>query len=167
MGWRDFIVTSQPHQATPEPPTKGSFGDFGDFGPQYENKSSLSINSIPGISIPTDSSPISPKLTTHSPDDLDDRVVVDDPVAPLEPGWLVVYRDRTYRLRGGCDERDHGTVAKMEWGPGSWTVWLTNGEALPLSRVRSVASTNADGQVVNAWDVRGCGVSGHGRPGLR
>lgn len=176
MGWRDLIVTSHPHHVTPNPPIKGilgnigdlgpqcenplperrngSFGDFGDIGPRYENKSSLSIDSDSENSTSTNPYPISPKLTTSSPD---------DPVAPLEPGWLVAYYDRTNRLRGGCDERDHGTVARMEWGSsGPWTVWLTNGEALPLLKVRSVARTNAEGVVVSAWTVRPHGHDGEG-----
>ena len=77
----------------------------------------------------------------------------------------MVYRDRAGRLRGGDDERDHGTVARLEWVTGSWTVWLTNGESLPLSRVRAVSQTNGEGQIVAAWDVLGCGIDGHGRSG--
>ena len=88
-------------------------------------------------------------------------VATPQPIPPICPGWLVVYRDRAGRLRGGCDERPHGTVDRLEWTRGAWTVWLTNGEALSLSRVRSVACTTAEGQVVSAWDVLGCGVDGH------
>ncbi len=84
------------------------------------------------------------------------------PLPPLHPGWLVVYRDRAGRLRGGDDERDCGTVARLEWVAGSFTVWLTNGESLPLSGVRAVSQINAKGQVGG-----GVGRSGvrRGRPG--
>lgn len=91
-----------------------------------------------------------------------DTAAIGQPIAPLQPGWLVAYRDDSYRLRGGCDERDHGTVARLEWVQGSWTVWLTNGEALSLARIRSVGKTDADGQVVSAWTTRDCGYNGEG-----
>ena len=86
--------------------------------------------------------------------------VIDLPLAPLQPGWLVTYRDKDYRLRGGCDERDYGTVAKMTWVQGSWTVWLTNGQALSLSIVRAVGKTDGEGRVVYAWTVRDHGHDG-------
>ena len=88
------------------------------------------------------------------------------PTPPLQPGWLVVYRDPQGRLRGGHDERDHGTVAKMTWA-GSWTVRLTCGKTLSLSMVRSVAKTNGAGEVVAAWTVRDHGYNGEGDGGWR
>ncbi|MDP3089635.1 MAG: hypothetical protein Q8N04_03085 [Nitrospira sp.] len=82
------------------------------------------------------------------------------PIAPLQPGWLVAYRDETYRLRGGCDERDHGTVQECQWNGTAWTIHLTDGQLLPLSRVLSVGKTNAAGEVIAAWTTRDCGYDG-------
>ena len=36
-------------------------------------------------------------------------------VPPLQPGWLVVYRDRQGVLCGGPDDREHGTVDRCVW----------------------------------------------------
>lgn len=81
---------------------------------------------------------------------------------PLLPGWLVVYRDREYRLRGGCNERGEGTVLTCQWDSHMWTVILTNGHRLPLSSIRSVARTDNKGQLVAAWTVREHGFDGAG-----
>lgn len=86
----------------------------------------------------------------------------DRPIEPLQPGWLVAYRDRQGRLRGGCDERDAGTVAACQWDGTAWTVSLTDGQRLPLSRIRSVGQADEAGQIVAAWIVRDHGYDREG-----
>src|SRR4051812_12046822 len=46
------------------------------------------------------------------------------PEPPLQPCWLISYRDRTGHLRGGCDERDAGTVVTCHWGERGWEIIL-------------------------------------------
>lgn len=87
----------------------------------------------------------------------------DLPVEPLQPGWLVCYRDRAGRLAGGCDDRANGTVQSCQWDGHAWTVHLTNGQRLPLSAVLSVAKTDDAGAVLSAWSVREHGYAGEGR----
>lgn len=83
-----------------------------------------------------------------------------EPEPPLQPGWLVAYRDPTDQLRGGCDERLAGTVQECRWTESDWVVLLTNGDVLPLALIRSVGQTDAFGNVVAAWTVREHGVDG-------
>lgn len=83
---------------------------------------------------------------------------------PIETGWLVVYRDRTGKLCGGSDDRAHGTVADCKREEGQWVVALTNGQQLPLSSIRGVASTCPDGSIRAAWTVREHGYDGNGSP---
>ena len=93
-----------------------------------------------------------------------DPIALSGPIPPLQPGWLVVYRDRQGRLRGGCDERDAGTVAACQWDGTAWTVRLTSGERLPLQRILSVGQTDPAGTLVAAWTTRDHGADGQGRP---
>ena len=85
------------------------------------------------------------------------------PDEPLQPGWLVVYRDRAGRLAGGCDDRQGGTVQSCTWDGSTWTAILTDGQRLRLSAVLSVAKTGQYGQVLAAWSVREHGYDGEGR----
>ena len=82
------------------------------------------------------------------------------PTPPLQPGWLVAYRNRTGVLCGGCDGRQHGTVEVCQWDGNGWTVELTDGQRLRLSAIRSVGKTDSAGQVVSAWMVREHGYDG-------
>lgn len=82
------------------------------------------------------------------------------PEAPLQAGWLVTYRDRSGRLCGGSLDRDHGSVATMEWTRGSWTVCLTDGQRLPLQAIRAVAKTDRCGTLLAAWTVKDHGYDG-------
>lgn len=82
---------------------------------------------------------------------------LDPPTEPLQPGWLVVYRDRAGRLAGGCDDRERGTVEECRWSENGWTVHLTDGQRLPLSIIRGV--TTLDGA---AWTTREHGYDGEG-----
>jgi len=47
------------------------------------------------------------------------------PESPLQYGWLIAYRDRQGRLRGGSDERERGTVQECRWDGRGWTIFLT------------------------------------------
>src|SRR6185295_15603371 len=84
------------------------------------------------------------------------------PNPPLQPGWLVAYRDRQGVLCGGCDDRQHGTVQACQWDGNGWTLWLTDGKRMPLSFIRSVGQTDDTGQIVAAWTVREHGYGGEG-----
>ena len=85
------------------------------------------------------------------------------PAEPLQPGWIVCYRDRAGRLAGGCDDRQGGTVQSCTWDGSTWTAILTDGQRLRLSAVLSVAKTGQYGQVLAAWSVREHGYDGEGR----
>ena len=96
------------------------------------------------------------------PHSIDPEQAEASPMPPLQPGWLVSYRDRRGVLCGGCDDRQHGTVQECRWTGNGWTLWLTDGERLPLSAIRSVGKTDSVGQVVSAWMVREHGYDGTG-----
>jgi hypothetical protein len=93
---------------------------------------------------------------------IEEVLLVDPPVPPLASGWLVAYRNCDGQLRGGCDEREAGTVAVCHWDGIGWTVCLTDGQQLPLSAIRSVAKTGPGGCVIAAWMVREHGADGNG-----
>ena len=82
------------------------------------------------------------------------------PIPPLQPDWLVAYRDRHWALCGGCDDRQHGTVKECQWDGMAWSVLLTDGQRLPLTSVRSVGQTDSKGKVVAAWSVLEHGYDG-------
>ena len=84
------------------------------------------------------------------------------PIPPLAPGWLVSYRDRTGALRGGCDDRAHGTVRECRWEGHGWSIQLTDGQRLRLSAIRSVGKPDSVGQIVSAWTVKEHGLDGTG-----
>ena len=79
-------------------------------------------------------------------------------VLPIQPGWLVAYRGPDGKLRGGCDDREHGTVETGERREAAWTFTLTDGTVLPAKAIVSVAKVATDGQVVAAWTVRDHGL---------
>ena len=81
-------------------------------------------------------------------------------ISPIRPGWLVVYRDRMGKLRGGTDEREQGTVKECRWHGSGWRLVLTNEEHLPLTSIRAVGQTSEDGRLLAAWTVRECGLDG-------
>lgn len=82
------------------------------------------------------------------------------PSPPLQSGWSITYRDKAGRLRGGCDEREAGTVHECRWDTAGWIVLLTNGDLLPLQRIVSVGKTDWEGRIVSAWTVRSHGYNG-------
>ena len=84
------------------------------------------------------------------------------PTSPLQPGWRVVYRDSQWKLAGGSDDPDHGTVKACRWIAGAWTVQITDGQEIPLSRIRSVAAMDYKGRLMGAWTVREHGYDGEG-----
>jgi hypothetical protein len=98
------------------------------------------------------------KLLARAPGKV--RCVTPEP--PLQAGWLVVYRDRQGRLRGGCNERECGTVRECRWDDSGWTVILKNGEPLALGRILSVGKTDVNGKLIAAWTVREQGYDGEG-----
>src|SRR5215831_5696257 len=44
------------------------------------------------------------------------------PAPPLEPGWLVTYRNQDGKLCGGSENKEDGTVQECRWEAGRWTV---------------------------------------------
>ena len=102
--------------------------------------SALSALSVPHIEIPSQ--------TTPTP--------------PLQPGWRVVYSDHQGRLTGGSDDPDHGTVKVCRWDARAWTVTLTDGQTMRLSRVRSVGAVDHKGRLFGAWAVKEHGYDGAG-----
>ena len=85
-----------------------------------------------------------------------------EPQAPILSGWLVTYRDKTGKLCGGAEDRDHGTVQACRWEGGQWTLYLKDSQRLSLWQVVGVAKTEATGQVIAAWTVREHGSDGNG-----
>ena len=81
---------------------------------------------------------------------------------PLAPGWTIAYMDHTWSLCGGYEDRAHATVAECRWVAGAWTVTLTDGQTMPLSRVRSVGAVDHKGRLYGAWTVREHGYNGEG-----
>ena len=112
--------------------------------------------SVSGMSVPFSESPGG--NSTLDPTPQIDRA----PTPPLQPGWLVAYRERRGVLCGGCVDREHGTVQECRWGGNGWTVSLTDGQRLPLSLIRSVGQTDDAGQIVAAWIVKEHGYDGQG-----
>ncbi len=80
---------------------------------------------------------------------------------PLQPGWRIVYRDHQWRLAGGSDDPDHGTVDVCWREGGAWKVRLTDGQQIPWGRIRSVAAIDATGGCSGAWTVREHGYDGN------
>jgi len=164
--WRDYIVTSQRQarkRARVEPEDSvvivGQSETCDQPGGTEQGDSVVSVicskDSTLSVSSSTDSPPqiLTPN---YKPTKLQ------NPEAPVQPGWLVAYRDKDYRLRGGCDEREHGTVEACEWNGHTWTVILTNGDQLPLVRIVSVGEM-VEGRLVAAWTTRDCGYNGEGK----
>ena len=85
-----------------------------------------------------------------------------EPTPPLQPGWRVVYMDNQWKLAGGNDDPGHGTVQSCRWVAGDWAVHLTDGQAIPLGRIRSVAAVDWKGRCYGAWTVREHGYGGEG-----
>jgi len=72
----------------------------------------------------------------------------------------VTYRDKTGKLCGGAEDREHGTVQECRWEGGQWTLHLADGQRLSLSHVVGVANTDASGRILAAWAVRAHGYDG-------
>lgn len=82
------------------------------------------------------------------------------PLPPIQPGWLVEYRDQAGRPCGGSDQREHGTVESCEWDGQTGEVILTDGQAVPVSHVRGVVETRPDGEIISAWETQRHGLDG-------
>lgn len=87
---------------------------------------------------------------------------VQPPTQPLQAGWTIAYMDDTWTLCGGYEDRTHATVAECRWVAGAWIVTLTDGQTMPLSRVRSVGAVDHKGRLYGAWTVREHGFDGEG-----
>ena len=59
----------------------------------------------------------------------------------MEPGWLVAYHGPDGRLRGGCDDRDHGTIREERLSNAGSSVILTDGTVVPARAVYQSPST--------------------------
>lgn len=88
---------------------------------------------------------------------------IEEPLAPILPGWLVTYRDQEGRLCGGSEDKAHGTVQECAWDAGRWTVCLTDGQQVPLWRMKAVGQTDDNGRICAAWTVREHGYDGNGK----
>jgi hypothetical protein len=109
------------------------------------------LPSVPGAGAPPQ----------HTPDNYRR---MEEPVAPILPGWVLAYRDRQGVLRGGCDDRAHGTVQECRWDSTGWTVYLTDGQQVSLSLIQAVGKTDNTGRLIAAWTVKEHGYDGNGRP---
>lgn len=98
---------------------------------------------------------VSPQITPPHP--------ADEQTPPLAPGWTIAYMDHTWTLCGGYEDRAHATVAECRWSAGAWTVTLTDGQTMPLSRVRSVGAVDHKGRIYGAWTVKEHGYDGEGQ----
>lgn len=101
-----------------------------------------------------------------SPSPAESRPCVNPPPAsgseiPILPGWLVAYRGPDGKLRGGWEERDHGTIRKGRFSDGGWIFTLTDGTEISVRAIVSVAQVALDGRVVAAWTVREHGLDGN------
>lgn len=108
--------------------------------------------------------PQAPELSTPPVITPDATRQAGTPIAPLQPGWIVAYRDESGKLCGGCEDKGHGTVQECRWDTGRWSVWLTDGQRVPLYSIRSVGKTNLSGRICAAWTVREHAVDGNGKP---
>jgi hypothetical protein len=85
------------------------------------------------------------------------------PNPPIQPGWLVTYRESDGRLQGGDLDRQHGTVASAEYGSRGWVLTLTDGSSVAFAEIQGVTKTAQDGSVLAAWTVRAHGHDGESR----
>jgi hypothetical protein len=153
ISWRTLMAAlpelSAPTQYTQNPQNEGISGNFDHTEDIEQNKQFEGVALVAPIPIPEAEVPLLPVLL---------------PAPPLTAGWLVAYRDQQGVLCGGCDDRQRGTVRECQWRMGIWTVRLTDGQQLPLTRIRSVGQTNGEGKIVAAWTVREHGYDGKGKP---
>jgi hypothetical protein len=103
---------------------------------------------------------ISEAPTTYSKSSAPARTVTHQHAWPLQPGWIVAYRDQFGMLRGGCDEFERAIVMECQFDGVVWKVRLLGGEEVDLRAIRSVAKTDDNGEVIAAWTVRECGYDG-------
>lgn len=166
MSWRDLCVTSTPRGfadcagfAEDSTAQQGDgdegFADIADIALE-KKKHTLSLKKDPPL-YDFEANPHS-----HTPCFSTPGAKSAESAKPIQPGWLVTYRDRTGRLRGGADERSAGTVADCDRG----NVTLANGVQLPLHRITAVARTNQSGAILAAWDVTRHGLDGQRKAGV-
>jgi hypothetical protein len=157
MSWRDFLPKSGSTVKTARSRPDSAYIAYSALEDKIERFSS----SIEESTLPSPLGAIPAKCAKPSTPILP---LTDTPVSPLRTGWLIVYRDEVWRLRGGNDERAAGTVRECCWNPyAGWTVVLTNGDRVPLRAVRAVSKTDTRGRILAAWTVREHGYDGDGR----
>jgi hypothetical protein len=156
VGWRDLLPQSSKtdDRRTFETPKKSNTAHIADIALQEDKLSPIYIDKSS-----TQSPPIGAK-SAQSAESIQSPTPSKIPIAPLQPGWLVVYRDAHGELSGGCLDRAHGTVEGCEWDGSRWTVSLTDGTKIPLRIILAVAETEHTGQVIAAWTVRDHGYDG-------
>lgn len=131
-------------------------------GMECELTLASSRTETPDCSLPAHTHTIEPFIKETAEMECDPKC--EDPLTlrepPLQAGWLVAYRDMTGKLRGGFDEREHGTVAECRWKGNEWVIALTDGGGLPGRIIRAVSRVNAEGRIVEAWTVASHGLDG-------
>lgn len=157
MNWRDFVAQTPRSGESAGPPrlNEGGFTNI-TYSTEGTKKTEFSLSSDESPQNSTDSL-LSVKYAKP------EKAMHKEPVPPVQPGWLIAYRDRNGLLCGGCDDREHGTVDRCEWSSTAWTVILTDGQRLPLVAVRGVAKTDLPGRILAAWETSRHGYDGEGR----
>ncbi|MBS0153254.1 MAG: hypothetical protein JSS38_01540 [Nitrospira sp.] len=178
MSWRSLFASSQlPEHRSPQtsanscadsadiagPPIaqsvdqEGGFADFADFALDIK-KDTLSLTEETPVKYHSEKKPsaLSPSVPLCASHNSRSTAEYAKSAKPLQLGWLVVYQDKTGRLRGGADERPAGTVKDCD----ARRVTLSNGDDLPLSRIIAVARTSRTGAVLAAWLVARHGLDG-------
>jgi hypothetical protein len=149
MKWRHYLSTAN---------AKKGLKDC-----HFENIEDIALKADRG-SIASHLDPISPLPavpTTYSKSsESPSRTVTNEHRWPLQPGWVIGYRDRFGTLRGGFDELQRSTVIECQFNGLTWMVRLSGGEEVDLRSIKSVAKTNDDGAVSAAWTVREHGYDG-------
>jgi len=150
MNWRDLMaappeILNQPHntQNTQNRGTKGIIAHSADIADRVEDEMLTPLPAPPTQAAQVPPSPV-------------------PPIPPLQSGWIIAYMDHTWTLCGGSMDRAHAMVAACHWSAGVWTVTLTDGQTIPLSRVRSVGAVDHKGRLYGAWLVREHGYDGEG-----
>lgn len=85
--------------------------------------------------------------------------------APIQPGWVITYRDAQGRSQGGADARQDGTVRSCHRIGAQWVVELTTGTRVGEAQIVGVASVSPQGKVLAAWTVQEHGLSGREQRG--
>ncbi len=110
------------------------------------------------------SAPLSPPSISPEPSPTPLVPAAVQPTPPIQPGWVISWRDQFGRLIGGWDEPELGTVAECTWTGSTWRVQLTTGNEVALRRIVGVRKMRA-GECIAAWTTREHGLDGEGGRG--